>query len=310
MYLFKLLELLPYFKLKVFPVIPLTISTDDRAMCEKISRWFSEHSAQDQQNHIQSRQPLGESTAEWLFQSEEAASEMFRKWRDQASESIHDRLLWAFGHPAVGKTAVVSQVIEHLRRNFCSSRTSLRRTGITWSYINELKTCATAEQHSIPQVLLLSLTRTLLEQLPEIPASSKQFFEANRLRESKLLDVPQIFGHLKKLCKLMFDDVYIIVDGLDEVGEKEMRHIINYLKELPVNARTMFVSRYMESIQDAIGTPMKLHIEAHEPDVRIYFAKEVEGNIDFAALVDEAERIKPGQRVKIVDALFRQAKFS
>jgi hypothetical protein len=169
---------------------------------------------------------------------------------------------------------------------------------------------STVEKSFTPELLILSLTRALLEQLPNVPASSKQFFEANRLRMSRLLDSSQVVGHLKDLCKLMFDDVYVIVDGLDEMGEKEMHRTIEYLKDLPPNIKIMFVSRYMDAIRDAIGTSFSLHIRAHEHDVKLYFAKEVEENSTFAALLKEAERAKPGQRSITEKALVRQALFS
>ncbi|KAI5380018.1 hypothetical protein J4E82_001091 [Alternaria postmessia] len=284
---------------------------DSKAEQEKVLRWFIDCSSEDQHRDIRKKQPLEDTTAEWFYQSDEAASVTFRSWRDQAPVSTHDRLLWAYGHPAAGKTVVVSQVIEHLRKHFCSpSQPHPRRTGIAYSYISMLNKYSTVEKSFTPELLILSLTRALLEQLPNVPASSKQFFEANRLRMSRLLDSSQVVGHLKDLCKLMFDDVYVIVDGLDEMGEKEMHRTIEYLKDLPPNIKIMFVSRYMDAIRDAIGTSFSLHIRAHEHDVKLYFAKEVEENSTFAALLKEAERAKPGQRSITEKALVRQAMFS
>jgi Cdc6-like AAA superfamily ATPase len=266
---------------------------------QSIQEWFCKDDAQHHHDDIRSRQPLDQATAEWLFDGPEAVSRTFCQWRDGNDAA---RVLWATGDPAVGKTTVASQVIQHLRHHAATATTnSAGRIGIAWTYVNMAKT-AEPQNSKLPAWILRSLIRILISQTSGIPASATDLVAKSKTAGRSPSNA-ELLSCLTSICEVAYDTVYFIIDGLDEASHDACYELIGHLKELPSNARCMLTSRYNQTLQNALPSPSRIHIRANRRDAELYFAQEVLRKPNFAAALRTLERSKPGAARRAQDAI-------
>jgi hypothetical protein len=116
--------------------------------------------------------------------------------------------------------------------------------------------------------MISSILRQLLEQLPELPASVKELYEARTNPTGhQILEYERL---LKEICEAS-DTVYLVFDALDECGDlKYILQLIDALSQI-ISCRVLVTSRphIYEQLQNSCSFS-ELKIEAQEDDIRTY----------------------------------------
>ncbi|KAL2062775.1 hypothetical protein VTL71DRAFT_5847 [Oculimacula yallundae] len=170
-----------------------TIWTDDEH--EKIITWLNPCDVST--IHMRACRSREEGTSEWLLQHEK-----FKSWRSMPSSS-----LWLHGIPGCGKTVLCSKAIESLMPAPPSRTTVLH---FYFDFMNQLQ--------STTRAFLASLLEQIARRLNIIPEPLKELYTSN---ENRVPDTEGLSRCLKKIIKTMEEEVYIVVDGLDESSERK-----------------------------------------------------------------------------------------
>jgi amino acid transporter len=118
--------------------------------------------------------------------------------------------MWITGPPGSGKTLLSTTIIENLRLShpppksavlyfFCDHRDSSKRTA---------------------ESFLVSIAKQLLDTSPECLSKAKELFDDNKKQGGRKLDRSR---HIEAIRLLLenFDELFVVVDGLDEASEGE-----------------------------------------------------------------------------------------
>lgn len=143
-------------------------------------------------------------TTSWIYNKEE-----YKQWRQEPASNI----LWCTGILGSGKTVLSANVIENLM---------LTTPAAIISYFF----CKHDEAESLK-------TRTI------IGSVARQLFSCVELEVDRVdsintsfLDTDMVLEYLRTLLPSDLQEYFIIIDGLDECSEKELKLLIGYLKEL------------------------------------------------------------------------------
>lgn len=215
-----------------------------------------------QQNYEMSLSLRHPRTGLWLTRRPE-----FRTWLKHP-----DSALWLSGIPGAGKTVLAGSIIEEALKN------SSENTATAFFFCDYKDT-----RTQTPQNVLSALASQLAIQKEAAYSYLDQYYR--ELHPCRGLDrLPDING-LQKILKDMvkcFGHIYLVVDGLDECGNKTDSVIDGILDIVYCsnNISTAFLSRDKYNIRDRLKTGFtSLEIAAQTEDITEYISSEMEKRI-------------------------------
>ncbi|KAF7536294.1 hypothetical protein G7054_g4673 [Neopestalotiopsis clavispora] len=210
------------------------------------------------------RHPL---TSLWLTEGPE-----FDTWYNTPCSGI-----WCSGMPGAGKSIIAGAMIsECLSRNSTDAQLAV-------AYVF----CTYRDSRTHDSAAILS---TLAAQLAQQGESAYDILEAyyNELHpNSSLGEKPTadaLIGILNKICST-YSRAYLVVDGLDECGS-QTRANIRYLMQLAQTQNQKTINMALLSRDELIirqqleGFFQFIHLEAHDEDIQLYVAAELDRRID------------------------------
>jgi Cdc6-like AAA superfamily ATPase len=201
-----------------------------------------------QSDFIKKRQ---EGTGKWLLDRNE-----FNTWLDQSNKT-----LFCSGIPGAGKTILTSVVIDHL----CSKHRADFSIGIAYLYCNFGR-----QQEQKLEHLLLSLLKQLAQKRASVPESVKTLYEYHS-RERTRPSFNEILEALKSVAA-QYSRVFILVDALDEISDKERQKFLRGIFDLQgkAGANLFATSRINDEIAQIFNKALFLPIRASNEDVESY----------------------------------------
>ncbi|KAF8858973.1 hypothetical protein BDZ45DRAFT_621579, partial [Acephala macrosclerotiorum] len=248
----------------------------------KVLHWFSPSTLYDKQQYTFSQHQEG--TGTWLLEDDR-----FVNWvNSQAS----DQVLWCAGHPGAGKTIMSSVIIDHLQNLY-----QHRNIGIAFVY------CDYKEAYTATD-LVSSLIRQLAEN-----GSSFDIIDTvyKRYRDSNKRPA---FQELKNILSTEcgeFDQVFIVIDALDECNlAEERRLVLTMIDEITSNSSTriLVTSRpNFEDINTGLDAHTRIEIAATHTDIELYLRQKIKANKVFMKRISAVA----GLECQVVDAIAARA---
>jgi len=181
--------------------------------------------------------------------------------------------LWLSGIPGAGKTVIAASVIEEAMKKSSQTR------AVAYFYCDYKDT----EKQS-PINILGSLASQLARQNEDAFSMLEELYrDYHPKNKTSGIMAPEPQALAIKICDMAscFEEVSIIVDGLDECGRTHTSEVVKFLvglaSEQSSNTRTLFLGRDEPEIR-ALLEEEYLHMEiaAHSEDLRLYVAAEME----------------------------------
>jgi Cdc6-like AAA superfamily ATPase len=186
-------------------------------------------------------------SGQWFLDSAE-----FLKWK-----VCPDAQLWCYGIPGAGKTVIASIVVNHLRQT--RSEDQRDEIGIAVLYLKY-----NAPDQTI-NCLLGSLIRQLVQESKSFPRELVELYEQHRGRNT-FLSHTELVAVLQSTVDTL-DQLFFVVDGLDECAEELRWDLIDELDRLKGKLRLLVTSRYQNSIDDELATFSRVEIKANRADI-------------------------------------------
>jgi hypothetical protein len=79
---------------------------------------------------------------------------------------------------------------------------------------------------------------------------------------------------LSVICSA-FERVYIVLDGLDEAQEDVKIQLLEEINTLPINTRTLIMSRPLKSFECLVSGAAHIDIEARNEDIELFVEKKI-----------------------------------
>ncbi|KAL8766045.1 MAG: hypothetical protein Q9209_007074 [Squamulea sp. 1 TL-2023] len=228
---------------------------------QKILDSFGKLDPSENQNMgLKLRQP---GTGLWFIESQE-----FLDWSQEENAK-----LWLYGIPGAGKTILASTVIEE---TLC---TCTRNHAVAYFFCDYKD----PKTHK-PASILASLIQQIAKQDEQSFEKVQHFCDRHNPQYRDEFDYdPQELGDL--LCDMTstFDCTSIIVDGLDECGEKTA-DVTELLVSLnpgrnETTIKTLFLSRNEVEIRECLEDYTQVAIAAKSSDLRLYVGAEINSRV-------------------------------
>jgi ankyrin repeat protein/Cdc6-like AAA superfamily ATPase len=177
--------------------------------------------------------------------------------------------LFCIGNPGTGKTVMSASVINHLLAHHDQAKVA-----VCYLFLEYTRK---AEQTS--PALLTSLLRQLVSAAGSISACSKHLSERHR-KNSPLSSTDEIFEELIRICA-RFDQIYLVVDGLDESDPAIVRELVSTLRRLSPESNDrvhiMATSRRIPTSEDLFANDLTLEIDPKvvTTDIELYLTSEM-----------------------------------
>lgn len=96
--------------------------------------------------------------------------------------------------------------------------------------------------------------------------------------------------------------VYIVIDALDELTTKDETRdeIVSWLTKLGTCSNIIATSRPVSMITNFMPEATKLHIAAHEDDIRMYVANRMKNDLSLARKLGDDSSLKQAIMTSIV----------
>lgn len=221
----------------------------------------------------------------------------FQEWYGGAR-----RKLWLYGIPGAGKTVLTSWVVHYIQ---LASRKAQSKDGLAFFYCSYQH----IDTHE-PRTILSAIIRQFAEQNVASMAELRRFHQ-DHYPEGKSSLTPSI-DDLCQLVRFMseqFDNARIVVDALDEIGEKKRGQVVDLLGNL-VGAegselKILLTSRDEIDIRKAVNSfkYQAVNIEAKDTDLRLYVEFELNKRISTGVL----ELYEPTLKDSILQRLSTEA---
>ncbi|KAL8669376.1 MAG: hypothetical protein Q9168_006037 [Polycauliona sp. 1 TL-2023] len=219
--------------------------------------WFSPLNFFKTQQDIFARREEG--TGQWLIDSP-----TFQSWL-----SGSDRTLCCPGIPGAGKTILASFVVDFLRTK---QRKSSGSVGVAAIYCNfkerEMQTSLTLLAGACAQLIQDSM-----QPLPDALKYLHNRHEPSGTRPSSE-EIRRVFDDVVRSC----NNIYIVVDAVDECSEEVRNTLVPALKALPDNVRILITTRPIHEITHLFPSSPKLEIRATDTDLTKYISSRIANN--------------------------------
>ncbi|KAJ7125981.1 hypothetical protein C8R44DRAFT_618022 [Mycena epipterygia] len=195
-------------------------------------------------------------TGDWFINHPE-----FQRWI-----SGHVSLLWCPGKPGVGKTILLSRVVDHLQKSFL--RPGVGVICIFFDYNqSSLQTAAG---------IMGSILRQIIIDSPSIPESVKSLhtlFSSGQACPSGLSD---LVSALKAQLQL-YSRVYLVIDALDECSEDQDDFITELRSLMDTSSiQVLITSRDISTIGHQFHNDSRINVLAHHEDVCAYITQRIQ----------------------------------
>ncbi|KAI0909632.1 ankyrin repeat-containing domain protein [Ustulina deusta] len=232
------------------------------------------------------RHPL---TGLWFTESDD-----FKEWRATPGSK-----LWVTGIPGAGKSVLAGLVIYE-----CLKLSSADDRKATTYFFCTYRDKATHSARNVLSSLVSQLARQNEEAFQIVEKYYKELASQKPLAaEPSLQKLLTVFDTMVR----MFDQVFVVVDGLDECETDEVVRSLSQLsfKKNSASISTLLLSRDVVHIRDQLESDFgHIEIEAHTEDIQLYVFTELEKRIESKQL-----RIRnPELKAEIVDRLVNGAK--
>nr|GAT55237.1 predicted protein [Mycena chlorophos] len=186
-------------------------------------------------------------TGEWLLESIE-----FQEWK-----SSPGAVLWCYGNLGVGKTMLVSFLVDYLRIEEDQSVAP-----VACLYLDHRQ----EETQKLPS-LLAALWRQFIFR-KEASAKAKKIYEEHS-RIGTQVSKAQIFDLLQEAIA-PFSKVYVMIDGLNEFPINSRQTLINDLQSLGPSINLLITAQPQVEALDWNGPLIYLEIQASPVDINNY----------------------------------------
>jgi tetratricopeptide (TPR) repeat protein len=207
-----------------------------------------------------------EGTLPWVLKMPE-----FESWQKSEPDS-HEHVLWIRGGPGMGKSVLAGFLIEHLKMSFPNSI-------VTYFFCKKGEAKLTDVRDILRTIAYQCLVRS--QQAKMVLETLKR----NQFPVTSNCPVRQLFAQLiHEPFKHVTEDVYIILDGLDEANtttidtkemKTEMNIFIDCLRSLK-SERIVFISRPEALLHEVILDPLMKVVSFvdNRADIEIYVRRE------------------------------------
>ncbi|KAF5339857.1 hypothetical protein D9611_009063 [Ephemerocybe angulata] len=184
-------------------------------------------------------------------------------------------VVWATGLPGSGKTILASISVEHLEDNF-SDRTDV---AVIYAFLRY------SEKHALLDIIAGLLAQLVSSHRAAFLHILPTYKRAKNYRDE--LSCSQAIKLLKSSLNL-FSDAFIVIDGLDEVGDATKDGLLGVLTSLPGHIHILFTCRPLELFMHRY-TPEALHIpvQARTKDIEIYVAQRVKESTKLSRILSD-----------------------
>ncbi|TFK67243.1 hypothetical protein BDN72DRAFT_799231, partial [Pluteus cervinus] len=203
----------------------------------------------------------------WFLDSKD-----FQNW---SSGSLDTRAILALGDPGVGKTCLMSIVIQYLQQLGSSAR-------VAYVYLHHKE----AKLQSLTDIVSTVLKQVLstYDNLPECVTSLHK-----QLKLGQGLQLEVMITALLNICKEKHATTYILIDALDECEPSHQGELVSFLKQLLPEAWVFATCRKAyRSIEGLFNTEhcVKPTIRASASDISSFLRKKLEGNLLLQSILD------------------------
>lgn len=229
-------------------------------------------------------------TGKWFLDSDDYAA-----WLEELN--CH---LWLSGIPGAGKTVLASAIIDKARRMVASSGGT---SALAYFYC-DYKDTQTLEASNILSSLVAQLSGYNEESMAILLEQYQTFHKPGR--QTTLEEAPSLVDLLQHMSTT-FEEVYLIVDGLDECGHNTLE-VLTELNKLGVveesNISTLFLSRHELDIEHAL-LPRYRHVSiaARNTDLKMFVYAQMDRRTLEGRLIIDVKIVKD----KIIDKLVHNA---
>ncbi|KAL8972865.1 MAG: hypothetical protein Q9197_002595 [Variospora fuerteventurae] len=188
------------------------------------------------------------------------------------SPDFHD---WFAGpNPGAGKSVLASIVVDFLQ----NTATSDRRRAVAAVFCNFKETTVQS-----PENLLGSLCIQALHQDVPIPTVLQELYKSHKAKQTRptLEDINRVFVEIGKL----FDDLYLVVDALDECSSDARSFLTQKLKSLSSNSRLLVTTRPIDDITQKFTSGRVIQIRASDGDLEKYINAKLQSSSRLSTLL-------------------------
>ncbi|KAJ7591869.1 hypothetical protein C8J56DRAFT_1162465 [Mycena floridula] len=212
------------------------------------------------------------STGEWLLADAE-----FQRWT-----AGHVGILWCPGDPGVGKTMLVSQVIDHLQK------LTQGQPGVGVAYI-----FCDYRQSSIQGAIdvIGSVLRQLLINSREIPASLHSIHNCYKAVPPQPRTLHDFTTALEAQIQL-YSRVYLVIDALDESSSETRDILISTVHRLAESGHLHVLVTSRQTIGDEFANDSQIHIWANDGDIRRYITQRIRDGKELQKVVNGDETLQ------------------
>ena len=220
----------------------------------KVMKFLSRADSAATYRHALLQQSENPESCKWIFKAT-----AYKQWQDQNDPS---HALWMYSGPGTGKTVLAAQVVRRLREQYSNDGEAVLY--FFCSSVNASKDDSLA--------ILRTLLCQLLDYLPFIPEWILELYNDSYKRGLEQAQILTSENLQDMFCKTLdlFNDVQIVVDGIDEVIErKELLEILSSLGRRGVNdgVRILIVSRRESDISQYLRN--FIHLPVHPANTRV-----------------------------------------
>ncbi|KAF5857290.1 hypothetical protein ETB97_005974 [Aspergillus alliaceus] len=223
----------------------------------KVKAWLS--APDPSTNHNAAHRKRQKGTGEWFLQSKE-----FMRWRADPSST-----LWLHGIAGCGKTVLSSLIIDSMLELYRGSS----KTATVYFYFDFQDIGKRS-----PEAMLRSLVNQLLAAIDYIPSKVEVLFASKNGQQPTTTDLLEVF----KECILSFEEVFIIVDAIDECAERHLQwDIIQQITEWRLQQQHLLLTgrgeleadRRFQSLPRSVKVPIQS--AQVDEDIRLYIKEQL-----------------------------------
>ena len=252
-------------------------ASDQKLRTETLN-WISPSQVAQVHQSISDRAQKG--SGAWFLESDS-----FVNWRDSESEG-----LFCYGIPGAGKTVMASVITNHLRRDRAEDTT--KAVGVVVHYI----------RHNDPDKsmnsILGSFIRQLAQELQNIPSPLVDLYQryADKGTTPTASEVQSVFHSVVD----EFEELYVVVDGLDECDEQLRWDLVDELTPLKPKLRLLITARNIETIVQELAELDQFEIKANASDIELFIDHQLQKNRYLRSMVMKSPRLRQDIKAAIV----------
>ena len=263
---------------------------------KKVLEWLSVLEIYDEHEKV-TRDRLGES-GEWLFEDE-----AYRSWRNSSTSSI----IWLSGTLGMGKTKLVSSVIDRLKDDY---RSSFTNEPVAYFYCQRNET---TPAFANPDEMFCSIVRQLFETSPEMIGNEvNEAYERRKAEPGGLrrLRVEECVSMIVAFA--MKSSLTLIIDALDECDRQRLHEVTKGLRDIsqrsPLHVK-IFVSSRSDLRINILSHALNFYVDVHNnrKDIRRFIRFKVDEMISDMRITIQDEPVSDGTRNSMVQTLEERA---